>query len=260
MLLRIDDVRATETPGGTVRRRTLLSPEAGSSLYLTVGHLEGGAGACLGPAQQAREEIHYTLRGTALYAVDGTAYPVAKDAAIALPAGPEVSVSAGPDGWECLTVTCGACRHWQSARRPGLTRTEVIAPEQTLVNPGAIRRRAYFSPVLGNSAYMTVFHTQHDSGTPGQLHVHEVHEELLLITSGSFQLTVRGVPYSAEAGGLLYIPPGAPVSHSAGPRGCTGVSVGCTACPLGGPPDGLEDMRQLLRESHPTIHFSKRPG
>jgi quercetin dioxygenase-like cupin family protein len=258
MLLRIADVRPTGSADGTVRQRTLLSPDRGSSRYVTIGHLEGDAGARRGPARQDREEIHYTLRGAAVYTVDGAAYPVAKDAAIALPAGTEVSVSVGAAGWECLTVTCGGCAHWQSVRRPGLSRTEVVAPAAG--GAGMIRRRAHFSPVLGNSAYVTVFHTEHDGGTPGPVHVHEVHEEVLLITSGSFQLTVGGVPHLAEAGGLLYIPPAAPVSHTAGPRGCTGVSVGCTACPLGGPPDGLEDMRQLLRESHPTLHFSKRPA
>jgi hypothetical protein len=92
----------------------------------------------------------------------------------------------------------------------------------------------------------------------GAEHVHEVHEEALFITSGSFVLSVRGVDELAGPGSLVYVPPATPVAHTAGPGGCQGVAASCAACPLGGPSYGFEDIRQLLSESNPALHFPRR--
>ena len=260
MLLKVHEVAPRPSVDGRVRWRPLFAPQLGNSQFLTIDDVDADGGAVIGPGVQAREEFHYTVRGTAVYAVDGAEYSAAENSAVALPAGVSVRITAGPSGWECLSTTCAGCSLWQRAAAPGVAHVRAIPFEQTTANAGPIRRRAFFSPALGNTRYVTIFHTQHDRGSPGPLHVHEVHEEAMYIAGGTFRMSVGGTDYHAEAGSILLLPPRQPLTHSAGPAGCAGVSIGCLACPLGGPAYGMDDIRELLRESHPSLHFRITPS
>ena len=256
MLLRTGDTPiaagATEQP----RRQVLVAPSAGNTRYLSITHLSADGGLSVPHLHVQAEQIQYTIRGSAAYTIDGTGRLDAEPGtAVALPSNTTVSLAIGADGWEALVATCGECPYWQNGATPGLTAVRSIRLEDTTLNVGPIGRRGYFSPVLNNSKYVTMFHTQHVGQARGPEHVHEVHEEALFITAGSFVLTVDGVDECAEPGSLLFVPPARRVAHTAGAGGCQGVAVTCEACPFGGPSYGSEDVRQLLQESNPALHF-----
>jgi quercetin dioxygenase-like cupin family protein len=257
MLLKIGDAPVAATEPHAPRRRVLVAPSAGNTRYLSITHLSADGGLNVPHWPIKAEQIQYTISGSATYTIDGTQLNAEAGTAVALPSNTTVALTVGADGWEALATTCCECPYWQNAATPGLTAVRSLTFEDTTANVGPIRRRGYFSPVLNNSKYLTLFHTQHVGQAVGPEHVHEVHEEALFISGGSFVLTVDGQDERAEPGSLLLVPPAKRVAHTAGAGGCQGVAMSCEACPLGGPSYGPEDIRQLLQESNPTLHFPR---
>jgi quercetin dioxygenase-like cupin family protein len=77
-------------------------------------------------------------------------------------------------------------------------------------------------PVNGGASYLFLGTEEMPAGTATRTHLHEIDEEILIVHRGRLKVTLNDSTYIADAGTVVYLPPGTWVTAvNAGPESAT---------------------------------------